>query len=47
MPTNLPDPRNRKSDENREAFLTALFVVMRVAMAIAFTMVVWSFFANR
>jgi hypothetical protein len=33
MPTNLPDPRNWKTDENRETFLTALFVVVRVAMA--------------
>jgi hypothetical protein len=47
MPTNLPDPRNRKTDANRETFLAALFVVVKVAMVIATAVIIWSvWFAN-
>jgi hypothetical protein len=48
MPTNLPDPRDRKADANHETFLAALFVVVKVAMIIATAMIIWSvWYANR
>jgi hypothetical protein len=47
MPTNLPDPRDRKADANHETFLAALFVVVKVAMAIATAIIIWSvWYAN-
>ncbi len=50
MPTNLPDPRKRKTQENnrenREAFLKVLFGVVRIALMLAVAMIIWSFFAN-
>jgi hypothetical protein len=41
MPTNLPDPRDRK-EESRDKLLSVLFIFVRIALVIGFAMIVWS-----
>jgi len=41
MPTNLPDPQERK-EESRDKLLRVLLVFVRIALVIAFAMIVWS-----
>ena len=42
MPTNLPDPPRRKQQESRDKLLKVLFVFVKIALVIAFAMIVWS-----
>jgi hypothetical protein len=41
MPTNLPDPQERKEQESRDKFLSVILVFLRIALVIAIAMVVW------
>ena len=47
MPTNLPDPRKRESLDPEEPFLKWLLLMLRVAMAVAFATIIWSFWFAR
>jgi hypothetical protein len=44
MPTNLPDPRQRKPDEKDEARRSNLLKALTVGLAIAVAIIIWSFF---
>jgi hypothetical protein len=46
MPTNLPDPRQRKPNEKDEALRSTLLLALRVGLAITVAMIIWSFFAD-
>jgi hypothetical protein len=45
MPTNLPDPPGRKK-ESRDKRLRVLLVFVKIALVIAFAMIVWSLLAR-
>jgi hypothetical protein len=46
MPTNLPDPQERKEQENRDKILRAILVFLRIALVIAIAMIVWWWWAR-
>jgi hypothetical protein len=46
MPTNLPDPQERKEQESRDKFLSVILVFLRIALVIAIAMVVWLWWAR-
>jgi hypothetical protein len=48
MPTNLPDPRNRKSqqEESTQRFVRILPIVLRAALVTAAAILIWSYYAT-
>jgi hypothetical protein len=42
MPTNLPDPLKRKTQEIEDRFMNVVFIVVKVAMAISCAMIIWT-----
>jgi hypothetical protein len=42
MPTDLPDPRQRKPNEMDEALRRALLMALTVGLAMAAAMIIWS-----
>jgi hypothetical protein len=41
IPTNLPDPRERKEQDSHAKFLSVILVFLRIALVIAIAMIVW------
>jgi hypothetical protein len=41
MPTNLPDPQERKEQESRNKLLSVILVFLRISLVIAIAMIVW------
>jgi hypothetical protein len=44
MPTNPPDPQQRRPNEKDEARRSNLLKALTVGLAIAVAMIIWSFF---
>jgi hypothetical protein len=43
MPTNLPDPRERKPNESEEALRRAILWMVGVAVVVTCGVIIWSF----